>query len=256
MSDLLKVGSFNMRDNKVNRNGGVRVDGFSNAKYVADVIKKQEFDLIGTQELTIKYVNELALQLHDYHFLGSYRYGDLLKFIPYNENNSILTNQKVLETNTIWLPWIATNFPDLKTSIMKASIMPRVATIVVSEDKENRKVCMINTHLDYQVPSIQAKQLEKLKSIILKYARDYKIILTGDFNMELDDNNFKQFVTDVSDELKVVDIDGATWHGKNNEEKKEDFIFIPTDWQVENAGKIDANGTSDHDIIYADIRRK
>ena len=84
MSDLLKVGSFNMRDNKVNRNGGVRVDGFSNAKYVADVIKEQEFDLIGTQELTIKYVNELALQLHDYHFLGSYRYGNLLKFIPYN----------------------------------------------------------------------------------------------------------------------------------------------------------------------------
>lgn len=74
---------------------------------------------------------------------------------------------------------------------MKASIMPRVATIVVTEDNEHRKICMINTHLDYQIPSIQAKQLEKLKSIILKYSKDYRIILTGDFNMELNDNNFK-----------------------------------------------------------------
>ena len=45
-------------------------------------------------------------------------------------------------------------------------------------------------------------------------------------------------------------------HGKNNEEKKEDFIFIPNDFEVENAGRIDANDTSDHDMIYADIRRK
>ena len=192
MSDLLKVGSFNMKDNGINRNGGIREDGTSNAKYVANIIKEKEFDLLGTQELTIKYVNELALELHNYQFLGSYRYGNALKFLPYNENNNILTNQKVLETNTIWLPWIANNFPDFKTSIMKTSIMPRVATIVVTEDNDHRKVCMINTHLDYQIPSIQAKQLEKLKSIILKYSKDYKIILTGDFNMELNDNNFKQ----------------------------------------------------------------
>ena len=172
MSDLLKVGSFNMKDNGINRNGGIREDGTSNAKYVANIIKEKEFDLLGTQELTIKYVNELALELHNYQFLGSYRYGNALKFLPYNENNNILTNQKVLETNTIWLPWIANNFPDLKTSIMKASIMPRVATIVVTEDNEHRKICMINTHLDYQVPSIQAKQLEKLKSIILKYSKE------------------------------------------------------------------------------------
>ena len=113
MSDLLKVGSFNMKDNGINRNGGIREDGTSNAKYVANIIKEKEFDLLGTQELTIKYVNELALELHNYQFLGSYRYGNALKFLPYNENNNILTNQKVLETNTIWLPWIANNFPDI-----------------------------------------------------------------------------------------------------------------------------------------------
>lgn len=76
MSDLLKVGSFNMKDNGINRNGGIREDGTSNAKYVANIIKEKEFDLLGTQELTIKYVNELALELHNYQFLGSYRYGN------------------------------------------------------------------------------------------------------------------------------------------------------------------------------------
>ena len=121
--DKMTIGTFNTKDNSINRNGGVREDGISNADLVTDIIKENEFDFLGTQELTIKYVNELALRLSDYKFYGSYRYGNLLTKMPYNENNQIITNQNVLVSKTIWLPWIANNFPDLKTSITKMSIM-------------------------------------------------------------------------------------------------------------------------------------
>lgn len=154
------------------------------------------------------------------------------------------------------VPWVANNFFDLKNSIVKMSIMPRIATIVVSEDEEHRKVCMINTHLDYQVPSIQARQLKALKKVIEKYSQLYDIILTGDFNMEMGDKNFRLFVNDMKDKLQHVDINGATFHGVNGEETMVDHIFIPKPWQVENAEIIDLKGTSDHDAICVNIKRK
>ncbi len=252
----IRVGTMNTKDNKINRNGGIQEDGTNNAKLVSDIIKEKEFDLLGTQELTIKYVNELQRFLPNYKFYGNYRYGNVLaRVMPYNENNQIITKQNVLECKTIWLPWVANNFPDLKTSIVKMSIMPRIATIVVSEDEEHRKVCMINTHLDYQVPSIQVRQLEALKKIIQKYSL-YDIILTGDFNMEIGDKSFSLFVNDTKDKLQHVDVDGVTWHGVNGEETMVDHIFVPKNWQVENTEIIDLKGTSDHDAICVDVRRR
>ena len=91
--DTLKIGSFNTKDNSINRKGGMREDGISNADILANQIKENAFDLLGTQELTIKYVNELALRLNGYKFYGSYRYGNLLTKIPFNENNNIITNK-------------------------------------------------------------------------------------------------------------------------------------------------------------------
>ena len=254
--DKVTIGTFNTKDNKINRAGGIRENGINNADLVADIIKKNEFDFLGTQELTIKYVNELALRLGDYKFYGGYRYGNLLAKIPYNENNQIITNHNVLDSETIWLPWIADNFSDLKTSITKMSFMPRVATIVISKDEDNRKMCMINTHLDYQVPSIQVRQLEVLKKVIQKYSEDCEIILTGDFNMAFGNKNFDSFVKDVSDKIKHVDIAGDTWHGNNGESASIDHIFIPRNWQIEEAGIINSNGASDHDILFTKVRRK
>lgn len=254
--DYIRVGTMNTKDDKINRNGGIREDGTNNAKLVSCIIKERDFDLLGTQELTIKYVNELSSFLPNYKFYGNYRYGNLLTRMPYNENNQIITKCNVLESKTIWLPWLANNFSDLKDSVIKMSIMPRIATIVISEDEEHRKVCMINTHLDYQVPSIQVRQLKALKQLIQKYSQLYDIILTGDFNMQIGDNNFDLFVNDIKDKLQHVDVHGVTWHGTNGEEAQVDHIFIPKNWKIENAEIIDLKGTSDHDAICVDIKRR
>lgn len=248
----LNIGSFNVKDNLINSKGGKRHDGICNADIVKDIISDYQLDLIGSQELTIKYVNELSLRLLNYKFYGNYRFGNILKNFPCNESNHIITNQKVLYEKTVWLPWIADNFKDLSTSIVKFSIMPRVATIIIAENDDFKQYCMINTHLDYKIPSIQKKQLEKLKQIIYKCSEYFPIILTGDFNMELGNQNFDNFIDGISDISKHVDIKENTWHNKQ-EAKTLDHIFIPKTWKVEDCGIIDSMGTSDHNIVYAKV---
>lgn len=257
--DTLKIGSFNTKDNSINSKGGMREDSISNADILANQIKENEFDLLGTQELTIKYVNEISSRLKEYKFYGSYRYGNLLTKIPFNENNNIITKKDVISQNTIWLPWIANNFTDLKNSITKISIMPRIATIVIIKNEIHGEICMINTHLDYQIPSIQIRQLQSLKQIIAKYSSQYPIILTGDFNMEIEDKNFKSFISDIKDNnMKRVEINDSTWYDKNGNGKTLDHIFLPKDWNIQNAGTVDLKVTSDHKGIFVetDVKHK
>ena len=253
----MKIGSFNTKDNSINSHGGIRNDGTSNALIVSEIIKENEFDLLGTQELTINYVNAIKLQLKNYKFYGNYRYGSLLKRMPYNENNNIITNKKVIEEKTFHLPWIANNFNDLKDIIIKMSIMPRIATTIIFDNGNNNFMCMINTHLDYQVPSIQIRQLEELKKIIKKYSDIYPTIITGDFNMEVGNEKFDSFINNIKEfGISHVHIEGDTWHNNGGINKNLDHIFIPSDWAINDAGIIGSKGTSDHDLIYVDAKVK
>lgn len=125
-----------------------------------------------------------------------------------------------------------------------------------AENEGHRKICMINTHLDFKIPSIQIRQLDAIKKLVQKYDQDYDVILTGDFNMQVSDKRFASFINDVKDQIKHVDIASSTWHGKHGEEATLDHIFIPKDYKIENAGTIDSNGISDHDAIFADIKKR
>ena len=100
--NYIRVGTMNVKDYKINRDGGIQEDGTNNAKLVSDIIKEKEFDLLGTQELTIQYVDALKRFLPNYKFYGNYRYGNVLARMPYNENNQIIAKQRVLKYETIW----------------------------------------------------------------------------------------------------------------------------------------------------------
>lgn len=253
----MKIGSFNVKDNYINSHGGFRKDGSSNADIVANIILNEEFDFLGTQELTINYVNEIALRLNNYKFYGNYRYGNLLTKLPYNENNNIITRKEVVFDETVWLPWVANNIKDFTKSIITLSMMPRIATVIVANDEEFGQICMINTHLDYLNPSIQKRQLAELKQLIGKYNSKYPVILTGDFNMEPGNKNFSEFIENLQEQsLMHVDIEGHTWHNSTGKKRMLDHIFIPNYWCVEDAGIISSQGTSDHDFVYVKCKKK
>lgn len=85
----------------------------------------------------------------------------------------------------------------------------------------------------------------------------YPIIITGDFNMELDNENFNSFIKDIEkNKITHVDIKGNTWHNKKGDDKALDHIFIPSNWDINDAGIIDSKETSDHDFIYVDVKEK
>lgn len=260
--DIIRVGTINLQNNKINRNGGLREDGINTSKLVAKHIEKENFDILGTQELTRTFVNNITSNLVKYKLYGGYRYGSSLisKKIPFindfNENNNIITKDEVIEQKTKLLPFIPYNFKDLKESIVKCSIMPRIVTIVVTKSNKGI-ICAINTHLDYQIPSVQIRQLKFIKQIVEKYSKKYPVILTGDFNVEIGVDYFDRF----NDELKLLGLKRIEMNEKTNADKflnktAIDHIFIPNSWEVISSGTKDIPYVTDHKEVYAEVKNK
>lgn len=258
--EIQRIGSFNAQDNKINRDGGIREDGESNALRFAHMVMMNNFSYLGTQELTIHYMTEIRRYLEDYQFYGSHRYGNgVLTKIPWNETNSIVTNQNVISSHTFGLPKART-YSEMKM-LLQGHIMPRrIATQVIAEQESYGKICVINTHLDYETPSLQKRQLEAIKKLVLKNKENYPVVLTGDFNMQLTDRRFKDFVCMMKENgIERVSIDKATHQNENGKEEVLDHIFVSKDFAVVNAGVIVQDTyreTSDHYPIFADIKRR
>ena len=85
--------SVNLQNNKVNRNGGLREDGIDTSKLVAQHIEEEQYDILGTQELTRNFVNNITSNLVKYKLYGNYRYGSslLAKKIPF----TLLINRRM-----------------------------------------------------------------------------------------------------------------------------------------------------------------
>lgn len=262
MDNMIKIGTVNLQNNKINRTGGLREDGIDTSKLIAEHILEEKFDILGTQELTRNFVNNIASNLTHYKLYGGYRYGSniLSTSIPFindfNENNNIITNHEVIEESTKSLPFIPNNIKDLKESIQKASIMPRIVTIVLTKI-DNEIICAINTHLDYQIPSVQKRQLEYIKNIVKYYSTEYPVILTGDFNLEIGVEHFDKFNYELNKlGIKRVDVNDKTNADKFPNETAIDHIYIPEEWKVEEKGIKDIDYVTDHKEVFVEARKK
>lgn len=260
-NNIIKIGTINFQNNKVNRTGGLREDGINTAKLVAEHIEKENYDILGTQELTRNFLNNITSGLVHYKLYGGYRYGSniISKKIPFindfNENNNIVTKNEVLKEETKLMPFIPNNFKDLKESIIKCSIMPRIVTIIVTKSDKGI-ICAINTHLDYQIPSLQKRQLEFLKNIVKKYASRYPVVLTGDFNMEIGTEYFDLFNDELKDiGLKRVEVNDKTIASKFPNQTAIDHIFIPNDWKVINKGVKNIDYVTDHKEVFVEVEK-
>ena len=136
--------------------------------------------------------------------------------------------------------------------------MPRIATIVITSDENDRLLCMINTHLDYQIPEIQIRQLKKIYEIIKRVGYAYPIVLMGDFNLELSKPYFKEFVDALNNlGLQRVEVNDKTNASKYSNKTAIDHIFIPQSWLISEAGLINHNKlkrVTDHKGVYVKIK--
>lgn len=257
--DVIKIGTLNCQNNKVNRNGGLRENGIDNTELLAKHIEKTGYYCLGTQELTRVFSSNLVNNLKKYKLYGNYRMGSskLIKTIKpldlFNENNAIITSGNVTKTETRFLPWFPNNPKDLLESIQKGSIMPRIITSALIENPDMPSIYAINTHLDYQLESVQRRQIKNILKVVQILSKQYPIVLTGDLNMDLRQEHFKEFVESLTKlGLKRVEMNESTYPGKTI-----DHIFIPKEWIVEKTGLIDdenLEGITDHKGVYSDVK--
>ena len=206
--------------------------------FISNFIKNNNIDIVNVQELSVISKKRLKKVLNNYNFYGDFRYRKIFSLLPMNENNNIITNKKVEYNETIRLK------DKLFYKIIHFPLLPRIATIAIIND-----MCIINTHISNRIKKVKDVQIELLKIVINKY-KNYKIILTGDFNMTIKNETFKDFINCLEDlNIIRVPLNEPTWHGINKEYTL-DHIFISRNIGLKDYKVLSSNKFSDHDILY------
>ena len=172
----LSVMTFNMRyDNPE--------DGQNNWRFrrerVAGVIKAQEVDVLGTQELLSNQFNDLSGLLTGYQGVGVGR----LDGAESGEYCAVFFRKDrftLLDSGTFWL----SETPEVVGSLGWDGACERIATWVVLRDRDGRELFFIDTHLDHVGQVARDEGVSMLMKRIETLSGGRPVILTGDFNSE------------------------------------------------------------------------
>ena len=171
----LSVMTFNMRyDNPE--------DGQNNWRFrrerIAGVIKAQEVDVLGTQELLSNQFNDLSGLLTGYQGVGVGR----LDGAESGEYCAVFFRKDrftLLDSGTFWL----SETPEVG-SLGWDGACERIATWVVLRDRDGRELFFIDTHLDHVGQVARDEGVSLLMKRIETLSGGRPVILTGDFNSE------------------------------------------------------------------------
>lgn len=249
----LKIGTLNCQNNVDNRTNP------DNAYKLAMHINETEYNILGTQEFTINFTKHLLKNLEGYSIYGRFQYGRLLigtKFPlikDFNQSNKIITNLKILNKKTYTLPWFPFKYKDFKKAFKKKCIMPRLATFL-KLTVEGRYIYVLNVHLDYYIYNVQKKQLKYILKKASKLINKGSLILMGDFNLELDDKLFINFINDLEKiGLYRVPILEKTNSLRYRSKSAIDHIFLSKEFKMLNYGLINLDDITDHKAVYVNV---
>lgn len=172
----LSVMTFNMRyDNPE--------DGQNNWRFrrerIAGVIKAQEVDVLGTQELLSNQFNDLSGLLTGYQGVGVGR----LDGAESGEYCAVFFRKDrftLLDSGMFWL----SETPEVVGSLGWDGACERIATWVVLRDRDGREFFFIDTHLDHVGQVARDEGVSLLMKRIETLSGGRPVILTGDFNSE------------------------------------------------------------------------
>lgn len=224
----LSTMSFNMKFENIT-GGGDPIHTWANRKNgIAEALIKYDVAITGTQELQGWQYDELM------EILGEKWSGvGLPRLTSDSERSSIIYRNDMIEYiegETIWL----SETPEVKGSKSWGTAHPRIMTYGKFLHKNSKtEFYYFNTHLDHVSALARSKGLELIVSYMDKYS-DYPMMLTGDFNMYIEsedfapltsrkedyENTFTPFLDKFGENLK-------TTHGFNGgtSGKAIDFIF-------------------------------
>lgn len=144
---------------------------------VRQVIRKEQADIIGTQEAVYQQVKDLASDLPNYEWIGQGREGGNegeFMSVFYNKNRFT-----PLEYDHFWL----SDTPDVVGSTSWGNTIPRMVTWVKFLDtKSNQEFYFVNTHFDHISEKAREKSAELISARVKEFDQNLPILLTGDFN--------------------------------------------------------------------------
>ena len=172
----LSVMTFNMRyDNPE--------DGQNNWRFrrerIAGVIKAQEVDVLGTQELLSNQFDDLSGLLTGYQGVGVGR----LDGAESGEYCAVFFRKDrftLLDSGTFWL----SETPEVVGALGWDGACERIATWVVLRDRDGRELFFIDTHLDHVGQVARDEGVSLLMKRIETLSGGRPVFLTGDFNSE------------------------------------------------------------------------
>jgi endonuclease/exonuclease/phosphatase family metal-dependent hydrolase len=174
-------------------------------------------DVIGTQEITRKGKRYLSKKLYNYTVIGDTRKSIVLT----NECVPLLISNKY-EITSYKTYSLSSNIDILGTK-NNGDNFPRICTICHIKDS-NYKYLIINTHIDNSEPINKKRQLDILDKIINKEKNsDEYVILMGDFNMTLANDDLLEYSHKFNDPFK--DNKNSSFV-PNKEIRSLDHIFI------------------------------
>ena len=222
--DPLSVMSFNIRL-PAESDG---VDYWETRKPLAvRMLREQQPDVIGLQELVKAQADYLARELPQYAWFGRGREAD-----GGGEHMGVFYRKdrlKVIESGDFWL----SDTPDVAGSITWGHPHPRMVTWALFEQRsDGRRFYLFNTHLPYRDED-EAARLKGAQAIARRLATlpdDVPVVLTGDFNTTPDSEVHAVLARTLQDAWttapRVEGID-ATFHGFTGKaDRRIDWIFV------------------------------
>jgi endonuclease/exonuclease/phosphatase family metal-dependent hydrolase len=188
----IKVMSYNIRYD----NTGDGVNQWANRKEkVADLIRRNNPDLIGVQEALLNQLKDLLLLLPDYTYYGVGREDGIEK----GEYSAILVRHSrfgVLKDSTFWL----SETPRVIGSKGWDAALPRIATWAKLYDRQTKKdILFINTHFDHVGMHARTNSATLIDDFLAEFYKTNKIalIMTGDLNVERHTEAYHILTTDM-----------------------------------------------------------
>lgn len=230
----LNVMTFNIRYD----NPGDSLNSWQYRKDVAaEVIKQQDVDLLGTQEVLAHQLNDLKARLPEYKAVGVGRADGKEK----GEYSAILYKKDrfdELNSGTFWL----SETPETAGSKGWDGACERVATWALLKEKASGKeVFFINTHLDHIGKVARQEGVTLLLERAKVLGKGKPVIVTGDFNSTPDSDVFKHvtesgefFDTRMTADRITAGSGTFNAFGRVPEEKRNfiDYIFVTKEFKA------------------------
>lgn len=237
----LNVASFNVR-NDSNKEDAEQGNAWSQRyPYIAEMIKYNEFDIFGTQEVLHHQLNDLLKVLPDYGYVGVGRDDGKTE----GEYAPIFYNKETIElikTGDFWLSE-EISYPNKGWD----AVLPRICTWGEFRDIKGKfNFWFFNLHMDHI--GVKARQ-ESAKLVLAKIKEmcgNDPVILTGDFNVDQTHESYRLLnnsgiLHDSFEEAKIrYALNGTfnAWDLNLKTDSRIDHVFVSNSFIVNKYGVI------------------